>query len=81
MCLPLITIDVFANIFCQDVSEDCPGRADIDKEFIAQENGLFVLHDSIGLEAGERDNFDKVEDFIECRREKPKLKDRLHAVW
>ncbi|KAH0826127.1 hypothetical protein J3R83DRAFT_5917, partial [Lanmaoa asiatica] len=65
----------------QDVSDSRRGRADIDHEFIAADNGLFVLHDTLGLEAGESDNIDKVKHFIRDRQKKVKLKDRLHAVW
>ncbi|KAH0834218.1 hypothetical protein J3R83DRAFT_11531 [Lanmaoa asiatica] len=64
-----------------DVSENSRGSADIDREFVAAENGLFVLHDSLGLEAGESDNFDKVKSFISDRRKRENLQDRLHAVW
>ena len=40
-----------------------------------------MLHDSQGFEPGEVGNFNKVKDFIDCRRNKPLVKDRLHAVW
>jgi hypothetical protein len=40
-----------------------------------------VLHDTPGFEAGEIENFNKVKDFIDRRRNMPHVKDRLHAVW
>ena len=40
-----------------------------------------MLHDSQGFEAGEVENFNKVKDFIDRRRNMPHVKDRLHAVW
>jgi hypothetical protein len=40
-----------------------------------------VLHDSQGFEAGEVENFNTVKNFINRRRNMPKVKDRLHAVW
>lgn len=67
--------------FEQDVSEKSRGRARIDKEFVAKDNGLFVLHDSLGLEAGESKNFDEIQHFIRGRQKMPHLKDKLHAVW
>jgi hypothetical protein len=63
------------------VSDDRPGEANIDTEFISQQNDKFVLHDSKGFEPAEEDNVKIVREFIECRRRKKDLKDRLHAVW
>lgn len=72
---------MFFNISIQDVSEHSRGRAEIDREFVAEDNGLFVLHDSLGLEAGESNNMDKIKRFISDRRKMRCLEDRLHAVW
>jgi hypothetical protein len=58
-----------------------PGEAIIDTEFISEQNDRFVLHDSKGFEPGEEENVNKVRDFIERRRKKEALGDRLHAVW
>ncbi|KAG2034763.1 hypothetical protein BDR03DRAFT_1013208 [Suillus americanus] len=58
-----------------------PGEADIDHEFFSPQNDRFVLHDSKGFEPGEEGNVNIVRDFIERRRNKPTLKDQLHAVW
>jgi hypothetical protein len=58
-----------------------PGEAIIDTEFISEQNDRFVLHDSKGFEPGEEENVNKVRDFIERRRKKVALGDRLHAVW
>ncbi|KAF8261929.1 hypothetical protein EI94DRAFT_1604614, partial [Lactarius quietus] len=57
------------------------GYADIDMEFVSEENRLFVLHDSKGFEPGELENFDTVRRFIEERSKKPLLKDRIHCLW
>ncbi|KAG8215358.1 hypothetical protein J3R82DRAFT_8955 [Butyriboletus roseoflavus] len=64
-----------------NVSKDSRGRADINREFIAADNGLFVLHDSVGLEAGESNSLAKVKQFIDGRRKQQHVKDKLHAVW
>jgi GTP-binding protein EngB required for normal cell division len=62
-------------------SHDRPGDANIDTEFISEQNDRFVLHDSKGFEPGEEDNVKIVQDFIQHRRSEPALKDQLHAVW
>ncbi|KAG2033928.1 hypothetical protein BDR03DRAFT_871112, partial [Suillus americanus] len=58
-----------------------PGEADIDHEFISPQNDRFVLHDSKGFEPGEEGNVNRVQSFIERRRNMSALEDRLHAVW
>ncbi|KAG1905906.1 uncharacterized protein F5891DRAFT_631361 [Suillus fuscotomentosus] len=63
------------------ICEHRRGEADIDKEFIAPENELFVLHDSQGFEAGDSKTFKTARDFIDRRRKEPKLQDKIHAVW
>jgi hypothetical protein len=63
------------------VSDDRPGEANIDTEFISQQNDKFVLHDSKGFEPAEEDNVKIVREFIERRRHMKDLKDKLHAVW
>lgn len=62
-------------------SHDRPGQANIDTEFISEQNNRFVLHDSKGFEPGEEDNVKIVQEFIQHRRSEPALKDQLHAVW
>ncbi|KAG2336929.1 hypothetical protein BDR05DRAFT_970748 [Suillus weaverae] len=62
-------------------SHDRPGDANINTEFISEQNDRFVLHDSKGFEPGEEDNVKTVQDFIQHRRSEPALKDQLHAVW
>ncbi|KAG1723666.1 uncharacterized protein EDB91DRAFT_1255563 [Suillus paluster] len=63
------------------VSEHTRGKTDIDKEFIAPENGRFVLHDSEGFEGGDSASFSDAKEFIARRRKMPELKDKIHAVW
>ncbi|KAG1858794.1 hypothetical protein DFJ58DRAFT_781762 [Suillus subalutaceus] len=62
-------------------SDDKPGGANIDTEFISNQNDKFVLHDSKGFEPGDEDNLKIVQDFIERRKNMPALKDQLYAVW
>ncbi|KAJ8597095.1 hypothetical protein M405DRAFT_12106 [Rhizopogon salebrosus TDB-379] len=62
-------------------SDSMRGEATIDTEFISMQNDRLVLHDSKGFEPGEEDNVNIVRDFIERRRKKEALGDRLHAVW
>ncbi|KAI6134282.1 hypothetical protein EV401DRAFT_1344586 [Pisolithus croceorrhizus] len=58
-----------------------PGKADIEKELISQENDRFVLHDSKGFEPADGVNCDDVKLFIENRKKRELVKDQLHAVW
>ncbi|KAG0697501.1 hypothetical protein DFH29DRAFT_1003677 [Suillus ampliporus] len=62
-------------------SHDKPGEAEIDTEFISQQNDRFVLHNSKGFEPGGGGNVKIAQDFLERRRNMPDLKDQLHAVW
>ncbi|KAG1885421.1 hypothetical protein F4604DRAFT_1573546, partial [Suillus subluteus] len=62
-------------------SDDKLGEANIDIEFISNQNDRFVLHDSKGFEPGDEDNLKIVQDFIERRKNMPMLKDQLYAVW
>ncbi|KAG2053180.1 hypothetical protein BDR06DRAFT_886369, partial [Suillus hirtellus] len=48
------------------ISEHKHGEADIKREFIAEENEQFVLHDSQGFEAGDSMIFKTAKDFIDC---------------
>ncbi|KAF5378284.1 hypothetical protein D9615_008717 [Tricholomella constricta] len=57
------------------------GQADINQEIFSQENDMFVLHDSLGFEPGEKTNFQIAKDFIKERNEMPQIKDKLHAIW
>jgi hypothetical protein len=68
-------------LLSQLTSHERPGDANIDTEFISEQNDMFVLHDSKGFEPGEEDNVKIVQDFIQHRRSEPALKDQLHAVW
>ncbi|KAG5649887.1 hypothetical protein H0H81_001635 [Sphagnurus paluster] len=57
------------------------GISDIDEELISKLNDRFILHDSMGFEAGDDTNFKRVDDFIINRNKKRDIKDKLHAVW
>jgi hypothetical protein len=63
------------------VSHQAAGKSDINYEILSADNERFVLHDSLGFEPGENDNFRTVQDFIERRSRMPDLKDQLHAIW
>ncbi|KAG1897303.1 uncharacterized protein F5891DRAFT_1280093 [Suillus fuscotomentosus] len=65
----------------EHISEHKRGEADIEREFIAEENERFVLHDSQGFEAGDSMIFKTAKDFIDRRRKEPKLQNKIHAVW
>ncbi len=81
-----ILSDVFlfltANLFhLKSVSKRKPGVHDINFEIESKDNAHFVVHDSQGFEPGEEQNFNIVTNFIEERKRKPELKDKLHAIW
>ncbi|OAX35019.1 hypothetical protein K503DRAFT_858867 [Rhizopogon vinicolor AM-OR11-026] len=57
------------------------GEVDINIEFISEQNDKLILHDSQGFEPCEGDNLEIVQQFIQKRRQKEVLKDRLHAIW
>jgi len=44
-------------------------------------NERFVVHDSLGFEAGDEGNMEIVKDFVARRKAMPRLKDQLHAIW
>lgn len=44
-------------------------------------NERFVVHDSLGFEAGDGENIEIVRKFVAERQAEPELKDRLHAIW
>ncbi|KIJ94960.1 hypothetical protein K443DRAFT_341282 [Laccaria amethystina LaAM-08-1] len=63
------------------VSQFKPGEADIEQEFVSEQNGSFVLHDSKGFEPGDTSAFNTVNEFILRRCDREELKDRIHAIW
>ena len=65
----------------QVVSSGKRGYANIDKELTSDQNDCFILHDSCGLEPGERENYGAVESFIQHRRSHADIKEQLHAIW
>ncbi|KAI9574097.1 hypothetical protein HD554DRAFT_2228359 [Boletus coccyginus] len=64
-----------------DVSNSTRGKASIDQEHIASDNQRFIVHDSCGFEAADRENLTAVRNFILDRRRRRDLQDQLHAVW
>ncbi|KAF9488802.1 hypothetical protein BDN71DRAFT_1424471 [Pleurotus eryngii] len=69
------------GVAAASVSKRKPGVHDINFEIESKDNAHFVVHDSQGFEPGEEQNFNIVTSFIEERRRKPELKDKLHAIW
>jgi len=61
------------------VSATTRGEADINRGFISDDK-KFVVHDTLGFEAGDEKNVQIVEEFINERKKMPE-NDRLHAVW
>ncbi|KAI5984628.1 hypothetical protein EDD15DRAFT_2583254 [Pisolithus albus] len=58
-----------------------PGKADIEKELISQQNDRFILHESRGYEPADGVVHNDVKLFIEDRKKREHVKDQLHAVW
>ncbi|KAI6019530.1 hypothetical protein BKA83DRAFT_4307267, partial [Pisolithus microcarpus] len=58
-----------------------PGKVDIEKELISQQNDRFVLHESKGFEPADGVGRNDVKLFIEDRKKREHVKDQLHAVW
>ncbi|KAI9567607.1 hypothetical protein HD554DRAFT_2105264, partial [Boletus coccyginus] len=56
------------------------GEANIQVGLESSVNKRFILHDSLGFEPGDKDNYDTVKEFIQSRQT-GELRDRLHAVW
>jgi predicted GTPase len=56
------------------------GIADIQEGLESPVNKRFILHDSLGFEPGEKNNYITVKEFIRSRQTGA-LKDQLHAVW
>ncbi|KAJ7205726.1 hypothetical protein GGX14DRAFT_644217 [Mycena pura] len=68
-------------ISCQSVSHGMRGVSDINKEIKSDQNPRFVLHDSMGFEPGETQNFNSIKTFLQPRsRDTALLKDRVHVI-
>jgi hypothetical protein len=65
----------------QRVEHERAGKHNIEDEIISPNNDTFILHDSEGFERLNTSKYDAVREFIEGRREQPKLEDQLHAIW
>jgi hypothetical protein len=69
------------TVIRKHVSHDGPGEADINVGFCPNDNDRFILHDSEGFEPGEVGKLNTVKNFIQDRRNRPDLSERLHAIW
>ncbi|KAJ6590312.1 hypothetical protein B0H10DRAFT_1830850 [Mycena sp. CBHHK59/15] len=76
-----------SDVEIRDVNGNERGMSEIENEITFKSNPLFVFHDSRGIEAG-ADNeensplrFNYLQNFIDMRSKKPRLRDQLHAIW
>jgi len=70
------------GVTVESISHGERGKCNINDEIISVENPCFVLHDSMGFEPGDTENYDLTVKFLEDRTEKSKpLMDRLHVIW
>ncbi|TFK70237.1 hypothetical protein BDN72DRAFT_958955 [Pluteus cervinus] len=64
-----------------DVAHDHIGRSNITIGYTCKEDPRFILHDSQGFEPGATENWDLVKQFLHERSARPKVEDRVHAIW
>ncbi|KAF8436219.1 hypothetical protein L210DRAFT_3407587 [Boletus edulis BED1] len=57
------------------------GIHDIENELIFTSNDKFIFHDLQGFEAGRKDEFVRMKEFIADRANTTQIKKRLHAIW
>lgn len=86
------TGEVFASAFLDWTIHDCKqdidiadgraGTANINREYISDDNPYFALHDSNGFEPGSTEHWTVIETFIRQRSQKNLPFDqRIHALW
>ncbi|KAJ7618688.1 hypothetical protein FB45DRAFT_932228 [Roridomyces roridus] len=64
------------------VSHQARGTSNIHEEITSTENPLFVVHDSMGFEPGQKENLETAKKFLESRSGvNVALKDRVHIIW
>ncbi|KAF7328138.1 G domain-containing protein [Mycena venus] len=66
----------------ETISEYTPTYSDIETEIKTPNNDRFRLHDSMGIEPGDRKKFEITKRFFEnrCSEDTP-IEDRVHIVW
>ncbi|KAJ7739368.1 hypothetical protein B0H16DRAFT_1568696, partial [Mycena metata] len=75
-------IDFTFGVDMKSVSHSKRGTSDINYEIISPQNKRFVLHDSMGFEAGDVENLITVKSFLESRSGQDiALRDRVHVIW
>jgi len=57
------------------------GQHDINDELTFTNHRGYIFHDSRGFEAGSKDELETVQEFVKCKSQERRLKDRLHAIW
>ncbi|KAI0285608.1 hypothetical protein BC826DRAFT_1051436 [Russula brevipes] len=59
-----------------------PGKADINLEFHPEDNRYLIVHESSGLEPGDAQGLETIQDFISYRTDPNRsAPERLHAIW
>ena len=81
MTRPCYTVYPQLTASFKHTSENTRGEADIDRGFVSPTNERFVVHDSLGFEAGDGRAMDIVKQFVARRTAMPQLEDQLHAIW
>ncbi|KAJ6455170.1 hypothetical protein C8R45DRAFT_1222596 [Mycena sanguinolenta] len=74
-------IDYAFGIDLKTVAHGKRGQCSIRDEIISEHNAHFVLHDSMGFEPGNTEEFETAREFLMSRGKKVPLKDRVHAIW
>jgi len=62
-------------------SQNLRGEAEIEREFTSPTNQRFVVHDSLGFEAGDERHMRIVQKFVAKRKKMSDVKHQLHAIW
>jgi tRNA pseudouridine-54 N-methylase len=74
--------EISSQTISQSVSHQERGVCDIEVEISSPQNPLFVLHDSMGFEPGQSQNFEKAQNFLQsCSGNSVPLHTRVHAIW
>jgi hypothetical protein len=81
MCV-IVNSGISSQSLAQSVSHQERGVCNIEVEITSPQNPLFVLHDSMGFEPGQSQNFEKAQNFLQSRSgNSVPLENRVHAIW
>jgi hypothetical protein len=56
-------------------------KHNIDDELVFSNHTGYVFHDSHGIESGCTEELETLKEFIRCKCEENRLRDKLHAIW